>query len=255
MGGMSGFRRFFLRIGLPYGLPIAIGTSLSSYFAWYDFVLTALGCALAFAVPLAAVAEVFRRWITPGLAGRIGLACSLLLTALAVSDPLFLFVRDVPHGRFRRLADPPAPAVSMVVQPCATWSTRDRGEVAVATQGGRWYVWKDHGTLPGSWTAVPDSASIARIPIDSCTRRSSEHYRTPLKTGRIVSRGQYVEDHVDAGFHAHYLLMSDGSVWRWEDADAAYVSIAAYFLMMIITVVLVIVAYRETARYWRAEPA
>jgi hypothetical protein len=252
---MPRFRAFFLRIGLPYGLLIGIGTSLPVPFAWYDFLLTTVFCAMVFAAALWSVAEVAIRWIPPTGINKAAIAFAIVIVALVVGDGTLLLVRDIPHGRFRRLPDPPAAVASIIVVPCQRWHDVRHPRLYVIDSLGRQYAYVDTDSTVGLWEPLPGSATVAALPLDSCPPFAAKPFASPWMLARVRASGQSVWLGIEGFVHRHYVVLADGTIREWMDSESAMGPYASALLMGIVSIVLAIVAYRLALRSWDPKPA
>ena len=240
-------RRYLKLAGLPFGLILGLGTSLSAYFAWYDFLLTAVASGAAYAGVLAALGVTYERWFRRSVIGAIAFIALSVAAGTVVGSAIFLFVRDLPHGRWRRVADPPGEVVSVEEPPCVVRRNgrADRLVVTITT-GARYARSPILSALADPWTRI-DSTPVPSSSSTNCNP-SDRSRSTPIKLGRVKGRYLFVEDYVDSIWRVYYLLMADNSVWEWEDGNTAYVSVASAFFMMALSAILSLVVSVETVR-------
>lgn len=246
---------FYLAVvGSIFGAVLGLGTSLSAYSAWYDFLLTTVVSGAAYAGVLALPGLAYARWSRRGVSTAILYVIVSVVAGGVAGSAISDFVRELPHGRWRRVADPPGVVASMVVPRCfGAYGDSANDLVIVATSAGVRYTRPIDARPSAQWTSAVSMSPAP--PRDTTCRRPGLSYAAPMKLGSIEARYLTVFSGVDTYEYVHYLLMADKSIWQWKDGGAAIASIMASFFMVILsaTLPLIFCAALIRARWQEAE--
>jgi hypothetical protein len=219
-------RRVVLIAGVPLGLLCAFATSIDSPISWLDFVATTAVTGGLLGAVLGGVAHGFARHVRRSGWTVTLFIVAMLASAFAAGTAIYLGSMALPHGRWIRLLPPPEPVREFVGPTC--YHLGHPGVFVRAVSGQLYAFRRDKGEP--TWSRE-DSLPAARGERDGlCSRAATGRAWTPLKPGPVLASRRIDLRHADCGGRDHYVLLRDGSIWRWGAYSCAIGSVAFFFL-------------------------
>lgn len=219
------FRRVLLIAGLPLGLLCAFATSIDSPISWLDLVATTAVTGGLLGAVLGGVAHGFARHVRRS-GGTVTLFfVAMLVSAVTAGTAIYLGSAALPHGRWIRLLPPPEPVREFAGSTCYR---HGHPGVYVRAVSGQLYAFR-RGEGESTWSRE-DSLPAATGGDGLCSRAATGRAWTPLKPGPVLASQRIDLRHADCGGRDHYVLLRDGSIWRWGAYSCAIGSVAFLFL-------------------------
>jgi hypothetical protein len=229
---MSLFGRVLLMAGLPLGLLCAAATSLDSPISWLDLALTTVVTGGLLGGVLGGVAHGFVRHVRRSGWTVLLFFLVMLVMAFASGTAIYVGSMALPHGRWIRLLPPPEPVRDFVGPTC--YHLGNPG-VYVRAVSGQLYAFRG-GERDATWSRED---SLPKDVLDGpCSRDATGWAWTPLKPGPALASQRIDLRHADCGGRDHYVLLRDGSIWRWGTYSCAIGSLI--FLCLYVVCVLVV---------------
>ena len=232
------FRWFLTRVGLPVGVLLGVGFGLrGSGTALLDVILTIMIPAVALASLLSFATQLFVRTFRRTRITATVLVAGIVTLTVVGGAGVLVGASHAPHGRWNRLPDPPAPAVSLAGPTCYRMVGDDDGLIVVAAQQGGYFVYRPGSGSSGVWTreaAIPEDI-LQRS--DDC-RVMSRGGAIPRVRGGVLATYRVDDDGVDCGGRRHYILKEDGTVWEWSTGGCAitYLAGLAFYVTTLLAV-------------------
>jgi hypothetical protein len=226
---MSRSRRVVLLTGLPIGTLIALTTLLGSRPNWVDFVVTALVCTAIIGAVAAGATSLCVTHVRRSAVTIMGYLLLMVVIGVVVTVAVYVPMRWLPHGGWEQLPPPPEAIRELLGPPC--YAVTSSPKLYIRVNSGRLFVIPNHLGAQ-SWERV-DSVPAGE---SGYFRRGCEMIRrppfSPLAPGRVVS-SYWVELHgVDTGGRLRYVLLGNGTVWRWETFGSSLAEVGLFFFLV-----------------------
>jgi hypothetical protein len=219
-------RRVVLIAGLPLGFLCAFATSLDSPISWLDLVATTTVTGSLLGAVLGGVAHGFARHVRRS-GGTVTLFfVAMLASAFTAGTAIYLGSMALPHGRWIRLLPPPEPVREFVGPTC--YHLGHPG-VYVRAVSGQLYAFR-RGDGEPTWSREDSLPAARGEPDVLCSRAVTSRAWTPLKPGPVLASRRIDLRHADCGGRDHYVLLRDGSIWRWGAYECAIGSVIFFFM-------------------------
>ena len=141
----------------------------------------------------------------------------------------------LPQGQWVQMPPPPEPPRDFVGASCYSLG---QGAVFVQTESGMVYRYDD-SQLDNVWqrvdnfNEVPERFSLA----EGCDSASLMKYRPPRAPGQIVAQHVVFERGADCRSQTYYVLLRDGTLWRWRRSECALATLIFAGLEVVVAVV------------------
>ena len=139
--------------------------------------------------------------------------------------------KDLPHGRWERVADPPERVVEFAGPICYELSHQ---AIYAKTASGRFYVYNYPMSGQCYWEEVEGTAADT----GRCAVLQRRPYRPPRPPGAAVASAEVYDLGADCAGQRNYVLLEDGSIWQWDRGMCALAVAFIYFLLVAVSIAL-----------------
>ena len=208
---------------MPLGMMVMQGSSL----ALPDFLLTSILAALAMAGGLAGLTAIYVRFVPRSRLSVAGLVLVVAVATITGGIGLLAVSAEFPHGKWRRLADPPMPLADFAGPTCYRL-TSDPHVVFGTTLDGRYLSYGP--TSRDGWAVQSSLPTSSPEDVEWCNLSTSE--MPPRMPDDVLEMHSVREVGADCGGTSHYVLKTDGSVWELSRFTCAIGVAVAFFIYL-----------------------
>ncbi len=215
---MSRFIRALLVTGVPLGVLSTLVFIGGSELSLLGFALSAVGLSLLFGLVLGTAVYFFTSKVRFSVWNFVFLFFLMSIVSVTIGGFVSLVGNALPHGDWKQIQEPPEEVVSFTGPTC--YSLGDQ-TVYISTAGGNFYSHQCKQRNQCAWKEVAEVPDQSSLNISSCSAQSRSNYRPPAPPGEIIASYQVDDIGPNCRGQTNYILLEDGSIWRWNRASCA----------------------------------